>query len=268
MSSTLHQRHQAAPTEAMPSLVEAKTSPVEAAFNWAYSNLGGEEWDCQPACIITDYILALQCFVFLVYLTFMTGYLNEQSHWYVLYFFAMGTTALVGGFLHHVAFKAKKVFAATSGAKRVFGVYVTRPTVDAIIDWSWRLVLGLTTLTNFCLVAFAASRYLSDGSSELTIWIAGTGYSIVAIFAAIYMNTSFMLLGFLPAMVFGSVMSVMAYERGWVHELLVLTLKLASGLIQGLAVSPSSKHFNHNALSHVVLSAAAATMLMHFHFVV
>ncbi|EQC29616.1 hypothetical protein SDRG_12622 [Saprolegnia diclina VS20] len=266
--STLHQRRPAPTPEPAEAAAMSKPNPVEAAINWAYLNLGGEEWDCQPACIITDYILAIQCFIFIAYLTFMTSYLNEQSHWYVLYFFAMGTTALVGGFLHHVAFKAKKVFDAESGSKRVFGVYVTRPTVDAIIDWSWHLVLGFTTLTNFCLVAFAASRYLSDGSSELTIWIAGTGYSIVAIFAFIYMNTSFMLLGFLPAMVFGSVMSVMAYERGVVHELLVLTLKLASGLIQGLAVSPSSKHFNHNALSHVVLSAAAATMLMHFHFVV
>ncbi|OQS05582.1 transmembrane protein [Thraustotheca clavata] len=246
---------------------DKQPSPVEAAFNWAYENLGGEEWDCQPACIITDYILAIQCFIFIGYLSFMSsGYLHEQSHWYVLYFFAMGTTALVGGFLHHVAFKAKKVFAANSGMpKRVFGMYLTQRGVDSLIDWSWRLVLGFTTLTNFVLVALAASRYLSDGSSELTIWIAGTGYSIVAVFAFIYMNTSFMLLGFLPAMLFGGAMSMTTFQPGWFHELVILFLKLASGLIQGLAVSPSSKHFNHNALSHVMLSAAAVTMFMHFH---
>jgi hypothetical protein len=260
---TLSRRKERAVADTRDMKCSTIKSPVEAAINWAYKNLGGEVWDCQPACIITDYVLAIQCFMFIAVVLYTTDYFNAQ--WYVLYFFAMGSTAALGGFLHHVAFKAKKVFPVKSLLPaRVFGMYLQQELVDQVIDWSWRFVLGFSALTNFVLVGFAASRYLSDDSSEVTIWIAGIGYAVVAIFAFIYMKTSFMLLGFVPAMLFSGTTSIMALKQGWLHELFLLGFKLASALIQGLAMSPSSKHFNHNALSHVMLSAAATTMLLHF----
>ncbi|RHZ32654.1 hypothetical protein DYB31_005307, partial [Aphanomyces astaci] len=239
---------------------------VDNALDWAYLNMGGETWDCQPACWITDYVLAVQCFISTAAVVYSSSN-RTDSMWYMVYFVAMGTTASLGGFLHHMAFKAMKKFnldpAKTS--KRVFGVYLQQSTVDTCLAWVWRFCLGFTTLTNFALVAAPASRYLSLHLSELTIWIAGVGYSFVGAAAFVKMQTSIMLLGFLPPMFFGGISAVASLSDGWLLELLVLLFILAGGLVQAAEAAPSHKHFNHNALAHVLLSASATAMIMHFY---
>ncbi|KAF0691548.1 Aste57867_17260 [Aphanomyces stellatus] len=239
---------------------------VDGVLHWAYLNMGGETWDCQPAVWLTDYALAIQCFISSAFVIYYSTERHDGT-WYLLYFLAMGTTAALGGVLHHLAFKAMKQFNVhtKSAARRFFGIYLKQTTVDECLTWVWRLVLGFTTLTNFALVAAAASRYLSAHLSELTIWIAGVGYSFVGAAAFVKMQTSIMLLGFLPPMVFGGVSALAALEKGWFYELLVLLFILGGGIIQATEVSPWHKHFNHNALAHVFLSASATFMMMHFH---
>lgn len=97
----------------------------------AYRDATGEEWDAQPACYKTDYMLGLQCFGFATYLgSFDFERFDEVSidamrdvipfkisqRWYVIYFFALGISAIVGGFLHHVAYDSLESFA---GKERV-----------------------------------------------------------------------------------------------------------------------------------------------------
>ncbi|KAG9402965.1 Rab3 GTPase-activating protein non-catalytic subunit [Aphanomyces cochlioides] len=177
---------------------------------------------------------------------------------------AMGTTAVLGGILHHMAFKAMHHFniQLAKVARRVFGLYLKQSTVDWCLRWVWRLVLGFTTLTNFALVAAPASRYLSSHLSEWTIWVAGVGYSLVGIAAFIKMQTSIMLLGFMPPMLFGGISALTTLDKGWLCEILVLVFIFIGGAIQAIEASPSHKHFNHNALAHVFLSASATTMMM------
>ncbi len=77
------------------------------------------------------------------------------------------------------------------------------------------------------------------------------------------MHASVMLVGFLPPLCFGSIAAVTAFEQGWLSELLVLAFVLVGGIIQATEVSPSQRHFNHNALAHVCLSASVTTMAVH-----
>ncbi|TYZ66010.1 hypothetical protein PybrP1_004468 [[Pythium] brassicae (nom. inval.)] len=241
---------------------------------WSYRDAAGEEWDAQPACFITDYLLAVQCFAFAVYVALFASKDGAESdqQWYLIYFVALGISAAFGGLLHHVAFAAMRAFADKQTDSlvlraEVFGFHVQRGTVDRFIDALWRIVLGFSILTNFALLSLAASRYLSESWAYSIIAVAGTAYIALAIWASINMHVLFLFVGYLPAMVFGAVTSAMAFDWEWSHssnELLVYVLKLGSGLVQGLIVSPSKSTFNHNALSHVILSLAATFMLVHF----
>lgn len=238
---------------------------------WAYKDIGGEEWDAQPACFITDYLLAVQCFGFALYITLFATDSETSNPWYLIYFVALGTSAAFGGVLHHVAFEALQAFADAKKkdlvkTTTVFGYDLSRKTVDNLIEIMWRIVLGSSILSNFALLSLAASRHLSEAWAYTMIFGAGACYVALAIWASINMNTVFLMAGFVPAMVFGAVASVMTLTWEWGHstnELLVYVLKLGSGLVQGLVVSPSMHKFNHNALSHVILSVAATFVLVH-----
>jgi hypothetical protein len=233
---------------------------------WAYKDTMGEEWDAQPACFITDYLLAVQCFGFVAYITLYASDTTNDNPWFLIYFAALGTSAAFGGLLHHVAFEAlsdiadakKKSLVQTA---RVFGVNLNRKTVDRIIEIMWRIVLSSSILNNFALLALAASRHLSEAWAVPLIGGAGACYLALAIWASVNMSVLFLMVGFLPAMVFGAITSLMTLN--WT-ELLVYMIKLSSGLVQGLIVSPSNHKFNHNALSHVLLGVAATFVLVHF----
>jgi hypothetical protein len=240
---------------------------------WVYRDRCGEEWDAQPACFLTDYFLALQYFCFAVYVTLWTTKEESNVAWYLIYFVAMGISALLGGLLHHVAFEALKAYAKEREeclleTAHVFGFHLRRSTIDCIIETSWRFVLCFSVVANFALLSLAASQYFSESLAYLIILCGATLYLGLAICASFKMHTIFLMIGYLPAMVFGAVTSVMAFEWSlWSqpsNELLFYCLKLSSALIQGLVVSPSNQRFNHNALSHVVMSLAATTMLIHF----
>ncbi|DAZ96835.1 TPA: hypothetical protein N0F65_008266 [Lagenidium giganteum] len=236
---------------------------------WGYRDTAGEVWDAQPACFITDYLLAVQCFAFAVYVALVAT--NEENNvaWYVTYFVALGISAAFGGLLHHVAFEALRGIAKKReqhlvDTARVFGFNFKRTSVDTFIETLWRIVLGFSVLANFALLSLAASRYMSEAWAYSVIVVAGTLYVALAVWASINMGVVFLLAGYLPAMVFGAVTSVMAFEWQWSrpsNELLVYVVKLGSGIVQGLVVSPSNHNFNHNALSHVMLSVAATFML-------
>lgn len=243
---------------------------------WSYRDATGEEWDAQPACFITDYLLALQCFAFAVYVALFASnedsVAQQQPGWYLIYFVALGISAAFGGLLHHVAFEAMRGFKdkktdSLVQRARVFGFNFKRSTVDGCIDILWRIVLGFSILTNFALLSLAASRYLDESWAYSIIIVAGALYIALAIWASINMHVLFLFVGYLPPMIFGAVTSAMAFDWQWSHpsnEMLVYVLKLGSGLVQGLIVSPSKSSFNHNALSHVILSLAATFMLVHF----
>lgn len=244
---------------------------------WSYRDAAGEEWDAQPACFITDYLLAVQCFAFALYVALFAStegdeQQQQQPAWYLIYFVALGISAAFGGLLHHVAFAAMRAFADKQTDSlvlraEVFGCHLQRATVDRFIDVLWRIVLGFSILTNFALLSLAASRYLSESWAYSIIVVAGALYIGLAIWASINMHVLFLFVGYLPAMIFGAAASAMAFDWEWSHssnELLVYVLKLGSGLVQGLIVSPSKSTFNHNALSHVILSMAATFMFVHF----
>ncbi|RLN87366.1 hypothetical protein BBJ28_00001430 [Nothophytophthora sp. Chile5] len=260
-----------------PTVAEAYHQAVTELENWslwAYRSTTGEEWDAQPACFITDYLLAVQCFAFSVYIGLFAS--NDQGDlaWYLMYFMALGISAALGGLLHHVAFEALRDIAHKQEkhlvqTARIFGVNVNRTTVDQMIDVLWRIVLACSILTNFALLSLAASRHLPEAWAYSIIFVAAIVYTALAVWASVSMHTVFLFAGFMPVMVFGPIASFMTWNWEWSHssnELLVYCVKLVGGLIQGLVWCPSKDKFNHNALSHVFLSMAATLMLIHFKF--
>ncbi|KAH7484582.1 hypothetical protein PRIC1_003893 [Phytophthora ramorum] len=241
---------------------------------WAYRSTTGEEWDAQPACFITDYLLAVQCFAFAVYIGLFAANDKGDLAWYLMYFMALGISAALGGLLHHVAFEAMRDMAHQQEkhlvkTARIFGVNLSRSTVDHMIDSLWRVVLACSILTNFALLSLAASRHLPGTWAYSIIALAAIVYVVLAVWASVSMHTVFLFAGFIPVMVFGPVACFMTWNWEWSHssnELLVYGVKLVGGLIQGLVWAPSKDKFNHNALSHVFLSMAATLMLIHFKF--
>lgn len=269
--ATLSQRTRAASASVAEACRNA-VKEVESWSLWAYRDSTGEEWDAQPACFITDYLLAVQCFAFAVYVALFAANESGHSTWYLIYFVAMGISAALGGLLHHLAFEAlrsmvhKQEKSLVKTAK-IFGVHLQRRTVDRAIDALWRVVLGCSILSNFALLSLAASRYLPETWAYSIVVLAAMVYIGLAIWASINMHAMFLFAGFLPVLGFGAVTSSMAFDWQWGHssnELLVYVIKLTGGLIQGLVWSPNNDKFNHNALSHVFLSVAATLMLIHF----
>ncbi|KAG1686454.1 hypothetical protein DVH05_006593 [Phytophthora capsici] len=241
---------------------------------WAYRDATGEEWDAQPACFITDYLLAVQCFAFAVYIGLFAASDKGDLSWYLMYFMALGISAALGGLLHHVAFEAMRDIAHKQEkhlvkTARVFGVNLSRANVDKMIEVLWRVVLACSILTNFALLSLAASRHLPETWAYSIIALAAVLYVALAVWASVSMHAVFLFAGFIPVMVFGPIACFMTWNWEWSHssnELLVYGIKLVGGLIQGLVWAPSKTKFNHNALSHVFLSMAATLMLVHFKF--
>ncbi|KAG9402967.1 hypothetical protein AC1031_006505 [Aphanomyces cochlioides] len=269
--ATKHKREIMA-SDAINAIDNAATRSVEEVMDYVYRTVRGDEWDTQPACWITDYILGVQCFVSVASVLMFTSD-NERSDdafWSIFYLVVMGATATLGGLLHHVAFKAQTRFTTSDAdatrCRRVFGFYVTQPTVDRAMRWMWRFVLGLTTLSNFCLIAGIAQRHLSTHVSTWIIFVAAVAYSGIAATAFFTMATSIMLVGFLPPLCFGSVAALAALKSTWAFEVVALLFILAGGVIQAVQVSPSREHFNHNALAHLFLCASISTMTWQLYF--
>ncbi|TDH67228.1 hypothetical protein CCR75_002166 [Bremia lactucae] len=241
---------------------------------WAYRDATGEEWDAQPACFITDYLLAVQCFAFAVYITLFAAADKGELSWYVMYFMALGISAALGGLLHHVAYEAMRDIAHKQETHlvhtaRVFGIKLSRANVDKMIEILWRFVLACSIFTNFALLSLAASRHLPETWAYLIIGLAAVLYVVLAVWASMSMHAVFLFAGFIPVILFGPVACFMTWNWEWSHssnELLVYGIKLVGGLIQGLVWAPSKDKFNHNALSHVFLSLAATLMLIHYKF--
>lgn len=84
--------------------IEIKKNEI---YEYIYTNLEGIGYDAQPACFITDYVLAFQSFGCALWLAFVAqGFLYSQ-HWpYITYFLGLGTMSFIGGLLHHVAYNA------------------------------------------------------------------------------------------------------------------------------------------------------------------
>lgn len=241
---------------------------------WAYRDATGEEWDAQPACFITDYLLAAQCFSSAVYTGLFAATDKGELAWYVMYFMALGISAALGGLLHHVAFEAMRDIAHKQEkhlvqTARVFGVKLSRANVDKMIEILWRFVLACSVFTNFALLSLAASRHLPEPWAYLIIGLAAVLYVVLAVWASVSMHAVFLFVGFIPVILFGPIACFMTWNWEWSHssnELLVYGVKLLGGLIQGLVWAPSKDKFNHNALSHVFLSMAATLMLVHYKF--
>uniref|UniRef100_M4B2D1 Transmembrane protein n=1 Tax=Hyaloperonospora arabidopsidis (strain Emoy2) TaxID=559515 RepID=M4B2D1_HYAAE len=281
MSSTVATSQGAVPTQrkltASATVVQAcrhAAAELENWSLWAYRSTTGEEWDAQPACFITDYLLAVQCFAFSVYIGLFAATDKGDLSWYLMYFLALGISAALGGLLHHVAFEAMRDIAHKQEehmvkTARIFGVNLSRSTVDFLIDALWRVVLACSIFTNFALLSLAASRHLPETWAYSIIGLAAIVYVVLAVWASVSMHAVFLFAGFFPVMVFGPVACFMTWNWEWSHstnELLVYGVKLLGGLIQGLVWAPSKDKFNHNALSHVFLSMAATLMLIHFKF--
>ena len=260
---SIHRRHKS-PGETKI----VRKSLVRTVSNWSYANLGGVEWDAQPACFITNYILAAQCFIcgFHIIYNVNWGENTTSKHsvlWYGAYFVALGLTAAMGGILHHLAYKALQAFKVSNYMDRVkiLGIYVTRHTVDRVIDGTWRMVLGLSSVSHFALFSLSAQRYFTETVAVWLMVIAALCYLAFIVWSTILMDTFFLLVGFLPALVFLGFTSIIALEA---YGIIALVLKLSSGIVQGIGLCPSKKHFNHNALAHVLLSIAAGFMMYNY----
>ncbi|ETO74307.1 hypothetical protein F444_09922 [Phytophthora nicotianae P1976] len=276
-TSTTQRKRSASTATAASTVAQACRQAVAELENWslwAYRDATGEEWDAQPACFITDYLLAIQCFAFAVYIGLFAATDKGDLAWYLMYFMALGISAALGGLLHHVAFEAMRDIAHKQEkhlvmTARVFGVSLTRANVDKMIEALWRVVLACSILTNFALLSLAASRHLPEAWAYSIIGLAAVLYVALAVWASVSMHAVFLFAGFIPVMLFGPIACFMTWNWEWSHtsnELLVYGVKLVGGLIQGLVWAPSKDKFNHNALSHVFLSMAAMLMLIHFKF--
>lgn len=87
---------------------------------YMYQNARGEFWDAQPACFITNYIVATQFFFCACFVlswahpedftpTLYNVLFRSSRGWYALYFLAVAVTACAGGAVHHLAYKAMTI---------------------------------------------------------------------------------------------------------------------------------------------------------------
>ena len=221
---------------------------------WMYKDLSGIDWDAQPACFITNYVLALQCFVFAVVTLLISP--QQSFIWYGTYFFSVGATAAAGAFLHHLAYNA--LIVSPSSTVPFLGISMNQKTLDNWIDASWRIVMSFSMLSHLALFVISCENTMYS-------WIISGAfcYILFGIYAVVKKNTIFILVGFLPPLFFlGYNFCTALSTQSALYGIVALILSLASGIVQSLGVSPSKRFFNHNALSHVILSGSAFFMLL------
>ncbi len=193
----------------------------------------------EPDVTLTDYLLTLECGAICWLLWRRVPAHPALRAWAMVFFAAMGTSALAGGTVH--------------------GFFLDASLTGNRILWPVTLLLlGVAVLAAWNIGA----RYgLSDGAARLVSGAAALAflaYGAVVLFVSQAFAVA--VLNYLPASLFLLVTLVLAYRkspsRPLVAGMAALLLTFISGALQQAGVGLHPVYFNHNALYHVFQAVA------------
>eukprot|EP00736_Rhodelphis_marinus_P005531 Rmarinus@m.7998 len=248
---------------------------VDSMSEWVWRDSNQVGWDAQPACFLTDYVLAVECFLWAYLLHNLEALpwhaaAAVDNHpdapvigataavWYSLYFVGVGASALFGAILHHVAYVALLV-----NNKNAKGAKVTWH--ERVISLLWAGVQLSAAFSNFALFGVYAASLESETNQINVIYGAGVVYVLYGAYSVIQRQTILLTLGFIPPLLALGYSFVvhLPFGCGWAaHGLSSLLLVIFGGVTQFLQVSPCNQTFNHNAAGHIVLMFAFTYMFL------
>ncbi|MFQ5525962.1 MAG: hypothetical protein ACE5GX_06825 [Thermoanaerobaculia bacterium] len=187
----------------------------------------------EPMTVLTDYILAALGLILGLRLWRGTTAWGSSRRLWAASLLAMAVAALAGGTAHG--------FADRAGAA---GHWVL-----------WRITVWAIGVASLSLAAAAARFALSKRAARTVCALFGLQFAIYAVWMLWHDSFAYVLLEYLPAMVF--VLAVASWQwsrRGWPGGPWVVAGILVSFLAAGIQASGLTlhRHFNHNDLYHVV----------------
>jgi len=197
----------------------------------------------EPDVALTDYALALECAVFAWLLGRGPSAAAALRAWFVVFFCAIGLSALLGGTEH--------------------GFLLDETTLLHTLVWKGALIaIGVSALAAWLigarLIAPAAARRVRAGAVALFVGylfaVARTDAFLVAI------------VHYLPAVLFLLIVFAWRYRRGrerhYLWGVVGLLLTFAAAGVQRAGIGLHPMWFNHNALYHLIQAVALALLFL------
>ena len=195
----------------------------------------------QLSVTLTDYALALECFIFAWLFYNAENLVSSFNRWVVLFFVSVAIASLVGGTVH--------------------GFLLEETTFVYKFFWSFLvLVIGVTTLSG---LSIGAKILMTPELSKLVIWAAflklGIYFGVV-----LFINNAFWIaiVDYLSAALFLLVAFITIAYRQRSLELSLgawgMVLVFVGAVLQQKQVSIHPIYFNYNSLYHVLQGIALA----------
>jgi hypothetical protein len=199
----------------------------------------------EPDVALTDYLLALESFLFAAILLRRCRGTRSLQSWFTIFFAAAGVASACGGTVH--------------------GFFHEEQTTGYAILWrATLLAVGVATLANW---ATAAGLLFSQRATRWVIIAAGVQFVAYCV-AVIFLTQDFRIAiaDNLPAVLFLIVALLLTYRRQSRTGLLVaaggLSLTLLAARLQQFQIAIHPHCFNHNAVFHVIQATAILLLFL------
>jgi hypothetical protein len=198
----------------------------------------------EPDVTLTDLALAVECAGMALWLCWREPGRSAASKWFVLFFAAVGASALLGAISHGFLTEANAIYPAV-----------------------WRATLLAIGVATFAGWAIGATLVLSKRAANGVLMLAGLSLAAYAIVIG-WISHAFVvaLIYYLPGAAFLLVCFAVAYGRSRKSHLLAgiagLIVSFAAGAIQNLGIGIPSLGLTHNAVYHLVEAVAIGLMFV------
>jgi hypothetical protein len=193
----------------------------------------------EPAVTLTDYALAIECAVFVLFLMRRDASDRAMRFWFVVFFASAGSASLLGGTVHGFFPDA-----ASSGRQIVWQATLLAILVTALAAWNIGSILLLSPRGATIVRRLAIAQL------------------IVFSFVVLFLRHEFFIaiLAYLPATLFLLIGLVAAYRSCRLPALrwgiAGLGLTFLAAALQRLHIAVHPDYFDHNALYHVIQGTA------------
>src|SRR5579871_2678895 len=194
---------------------------------------------------LTDYVLTVECGIFIYLLAPVRKNLRSLQFWFVIFFLSIGLAALIGGTVHGFFDHSRRVG-------------------DRILWPMTMVVIGMTSLAG---IQVAATMYFGGKHAYRILGIVFASF-LVYCFIVLRITDNFLvaIVGYLPALIFLGAVFMKDYlatrRNAYLAGFLCIGTVLLASIIQQARVSIHPQYFNYNALYHVLQGAGLLMIFM------
>ncbi len=185
----------------------------------------------EPVTVLTDYILAIETFVFAVLLSRQAARDREITiKFWALAFFVIAIAAITGGTCH--------------------GFIRSLP--ESIYKLLWKITLYAVGVSTLFMLSSTAYATLKDLPRRILLVLAWIQFSVFIIFIARTSDFKYVIYDYVPAMILILALCIFRWHApfsAWISAGILVSFVAAGIQLSGFTLH---QHFNHNDLYHVI----------------